>query len=240
MRKLILIAITIALFLSSCTNVLDTQISSEKLAEVTTIIEKCDTLKKMEKKYIADNLKIYAGFAMLGKNLNPDMTSKITTFRTNITKLSSEFRTKERQYLTVKENNAKLKKFLSITDASCWATSEYKGSLNMNLHFDNKFDKEILYIVMKYSFINKYDSKFFEEKVKLTDEVAGDFKKDKAISTTERYNSVAKFLYKNVYSNKEKQKKQLLEGLKIETLGIVFKDKTELFPESEDWEYLAS
>lgn len=239
MRKLILITVIATMF-ASCTNVLDTPINSEKLAEISSIIEKCDTLKKMEKKYITDNLKMYAGFAMLGKSINPDISSKITTFRTNITELSSEFRTKEQKYITAKENNAKLKNFLSITDASCWATSEYKGSLNMNLHFNNKFNKEILYIIMRYSFINKYDSKFFEEKVKLTDEVAGDFKKDKAISTTEKYNSVAKFLYRKVYSNKEKQKKQLLEGLKVETLGIVFKDKTEMFPESEDWDYLAS
>jgi hypothetical protein len=31
----------------------------------------------------------------------------------------------------------------------------------------------------------------------------------------------------------------LMKGLKMETLGIVFQDKSELFEQNEEWEYLS-
>ena len=50
----------------------------------------------------------------------------------------------------------------------------------------NQFEKEILYIILNYKYVNKYDSEFFDEKTKLTDEVAGDFKGELEVSTTEK------------------------------------------------------
>lgn len=103
-----------------------------------------------------------------------------------------------------------------------------------------------------YKYVNKYDSKFFEKKTKLTDEIAGDFKGELKVST-EEYNDVAEFMYSEVpirasqalrdelgeeKANKKVQLDFLMEGLKLETLGIVFKDKSELFLQDAEWEYL--
>ena len=38
-------------------------------------------------------------------------------------------------------------------------------------------------------------------------------------------------------ANKKVQRDFLMEGLKLETLGIVFKDKSELFQGDAEWEY---
>ena len=87
----------------------------------------------------------------------------------------------------------------------------------------------------------------------LTDEVAKDFKEDVEVTTTEKYNDVAKFLYSKVpvgapaklrkelgkeVADKKVHRDFLMEGLKIETLGIIFEDKSELTLQNEDWEYL--
>lgn len=123
----------------------------------------------------------------------------------------------------------------------------------MKLKFNNQFDKEILYIILNYKYVNKYDSQFFDKKTKLTDEVAGDFKGELEISTTEKYNDVAEFMYTKVptqarkalkdelgveKANKKMQHDFLMKGLKLKTLGIVFKDKTELVKQDADWNYL--
>ncbi len=128
-----------------------------------------------------------------------------------------------------------------------------KGYLTMKLKFNNQFEKEVLYIILNYKYINKYDSKFFDEKTKLTEEVAGDFKGELEISTTEKYNDVAEFMYTKVpiqarkvlrdKLGKEKadekvQSDFLMEGLKVETLMLVFKDKTELVLKDAEWKYL--
>jgi hypothetical protein len=130
---------------------------------------------------------------------------------------------------------------------------KYKGYLSMTLGFNNQFDKEILYVILNYKYVNKYDSEFFDEKSKLTDEVAGDFKGEVEISTKEEYNSVADFMYTKVpvqakqalrdelgeeKANKKVKKEFLMEGLKVSVLGIVFKDKSELAKQNADWNYL--
>ena len=123
----------------------------------------------------------------------------------------------------------------------------------MKLKFKKKKKKPILYAIINYKYVNKYDSEFFDEKVKLTDEVAKDFKEEVEVTTTEQYNDVAEFMYKKVpvqaslklrnemgtkAANEKVERDFLMEGLKIETLGIVFQDKSELTVQDEEWEYL--
>jgi len=242
----------IGLFLSSCTSPLDKPLNKNDFPKIKEIISSDNTLKKMKKKFLLDNLSMYLGFSELGKALKIDK-SKISTYRTLIDDLKSEYDSTESQILINIENNKKLKNFIILTYAEAIPIDEYNGYLSMKLKFNNTFNKDVLYALINYKYVNKYDSKFFDENAKLTDEVAKDFKGEIDITTNEKYNEVSEFMYKNVpieakkeliskLGKKEANKKVnsdfMMEGLKIETLGIVFKDKTELMPGSEDWDYL--
>jgi glutaredoxin-related protein len=253
LTKLILASGLIAsLVFTSCTNLLDKPLNKEDFENVKELVNNDETLKEMKKKYIVDNLSTYLGFAELGKALAGE-GAEVKTYGEYIEELKVDFDSTETQILTNIENNKKLKEFITLTDAKAIPIDKYKGYLTMNLRFNNEFEMPILYTVINYKYVNKYDSKFFEEKVKLTDEVAKDFKEDVEVTTTEKYNDVAKFLYSKVpvgapaklrkelgkeVADKKVHRDFLMEGLKIETLGIVFEDKSELTLQNEDWEYL--
>jgi len=253
LTKLILASGLIAsLMITSCTSTLDKPLNKEDFEKVKELVNKDETLKEMKKKYIIDNLSMYLGFSELGKALAGE-GAKVKTYGEYIEELKADFDSTETQILTNIENNKKLKEFITLTDAKAIPIDEYNGYLTMNLKFKNDFEKPILYTVINYKYVNKYDSKFFDEKVKLTDEVAKDFKEDVEVTTTEKYNDVAEFLYKKVpvgaplklqnemgkkAADEKVHRDFLMEGLKIETLGIVFKDKSELTLQDEEWEYL--
>lgn len=253
LTKLILASGLIAsLVFTSCTNLLDKPLNKEDFEKVKELVNSDETLKEMKKKYIIDNLSTYLGFAELGKALAGE-GAEVKTYGEYIEELKVDFDSTETQILSNIENNKKLKEFITLTDAKAIPIDKYKGYLTMNLKFKNEFEKPILYTVINYKYVNKYDSKFFDEKVKLTDEVAKDFKEDVEITTTEKYNDVAEFLYSKVpvgapaklrkelgkeVADKKVHRDFLMEGLKIETLGIVFEDKSELTLQNEDWEYL--
>jgi hypothetical protein len=112
----------------------------------------------------------------------------------------------------------------------------------MKLKFNNDFKKEILYIILNYKYQDKYDSKYFDEKAKLTDQVAVDFKGEKEISTTVQYNSVAEFMNTKVPERARKELRDqlgekeadrkvkqdfLMAGFKVSVLGIIFQDMSE-------------
>lgn len=194
----------------------------------------------------------YLGFSELGKAIAGE-NIEVKTYREYIEELNTDFDSTETKILTNIENNKKIKEFISLTDAKATSISKYKGYLTMKLKFKNDFEKPILYTIINYLYVNNYDSKFFDEKVKLTDEVAKDFKGEVEVTTTEQYNSVAEFMYSEVpvqaplklrneigtkAANEKVHRDFLMEGLKIETLGIVFKDKSELTIQNEEWEYL--
>jgi hypothetical protein len=179
--------------------------------------------------------------------------SKILTFREEISELTVSFDSIRYAKIEIAENNKKLENFIELIDANTFSIDKYNGYLNMKLKFNNQFEKEILYIILNYKYVNKYDSKFFEEKTKLTDEVAGNFKGEIEVSTTEKYNDVAAYMYKEVpiqaikalrdelgeeQADKIVQRDFLMEGLKLNTLRIVFKDKSELVQQNAEWEYL--
>lgn len=259
MKKITLSILALAvLFLSGCTKPMDKPINSEDFEKVKEEINADVNYSKMKKKYIIDNLSEELGFLELGKGMAKAMgedfkKAKIPTFREEVQKLTVAFDSIRAAKVKITEDNKKLKNFISVTDASTTPIDKYKGYLNMTLNFDNQFDKEILYIILSYKYVNKYDSEFFSEKSKLTDEIAGNFKGEVKISTKEEYNDAAEFMYTKVpvkaskalrnelgteKADKKVERDFLLEGLKVETLGIVFKDKSELLEQDAEWEYL--
>lgn len=240
------------LILTSCTNTLDKKLNKEDFDQVRQEINSNEQYSEMKKKYVIDNLSMQLGFAELGKAMNMD-DAKMPTFREQIDELTTDFDSIRTAKLEIRENNKKLESFVTLKDANTVSIDKYKGYLSMTLDFNNQFDKEILYIILNYKYVNKYDTEFFDEKSKLTDEVAEDFNGEVEISTKEEYNNVADFMYTKVpvqakktlrdelgeeEANKKVKKEFLMEGLKVSTLGIVFKDKSELVYQDADWEYL--
>lgn len=115
---------------------------------------------------------------------------------------------------------------------------KYKGYLNMALDFDNQFNKEILYIILNYKYVDKYDTEYFNESVKIMDKVANFFKGETEVTTSEEYNDIAEFLYTKVpgqayigTGDKKVERDFLMDGLQVSVLRVVFTDKTELLYE---------
>lgn len=235
--KLTLAFLFTSLLFTNCTNVLDKTISVEDFPKVKELISKSDTLKEMEKEYIIDQISTHTGFSALSDALKIDK-SKAMTFRKAINDSSQEFKQKEKEYLTNIDNNKKIRELISLTEAEALPINKYKGYLSMKLKSNNQFKKEILYIILNYKYTTKYDTEYFNEKVKITDKTAKDFNGEIEAITKEQYNDVAKFIYSKVPTNKKKNKAKMMEGLKVETSLIVFKDKTELSIQPEEWKYL--
>ena len=259
MRRITLGLMTIAtLIITSCSNPMEKPLNSEDFRKVKEEISVDKNYSQMKKKYIIDNLSEQLGFLELGKTMGKAMGKdmdelKISTFKEEIVELTIAFDSIRTAKIEIAENNEKLENFIELIDANTISMDKYKGYLSMTLGFNNQFDKEILYVILNYKYVNKYDSEFFDEKSKLTDEVAGDFKGEVEISTKEEYNSVADFMYTKVpvqakqalrdelgeeKANKKVKKEFLMEGLKVSVLGIVFKDKSELIQQDAEWEYL--
>ncbi|WP_171017316.1 hypothetical protein [Maribacter sp. ACAM166] len=259
MKKITLGFMVIAtLIITSCTNPMDKPLNSEDFVKVKEEISADKNYSQMKKNYIIDNLSEQLGFLELGKTMGKAMGKdmdelKISTFNEEIAELTVSFDSISTAKIEIAENNKKLENFIELIDANTISMDKYKGYLSMTLKFNNQFEKEILYIILNYKYVNKYDSEFFDEKTKLTDEVAGDFKGELEVSTTEKYNDVAEFMYTKVpvqakkalrdelgeeKANKKVKHDFLMEGLKLETLGIVFKDKSEFVKQDADWKYL--
>ena len=109
---------------------------------------------------------------------------------------------------------------IKITEASSFAISQYKGYLNLNLDIKNNFEKEVLYLVIEYSYIDKYETKYFSERAKITEVTSGERK----LNLLEEYNRVSEFLYRRVPSEEVAGRSFLAEGLKIKVIGVAFKD----------------
>ena len=259
MKKITLGFMVIAtLIITSCTNPMNKPLNSEDFVKVKEEISADKNYSQMKKNYIIDNLSEQHGFLELGKTMGKaigkDMDElKISTFNEEIAELTVAFDSIRTAKIEIAENNKKLGNFIELIDANTISMDKYKGYLSMTLKFNNQFEKDILYIILNYKYVNKYDSEFFDEKTKLTDEVAGDFKGELEVSTTEKYNDAAEFMYTKVpvqakkalrdelgeeKANKKVKHDFLMESMKLETLGIVFKDKSELVKQDADWKYL--
>jgi hypothetical protein len=259
MKKITLGFMVIAtLIITSCTNPMNKPLNSEDFVKVKEEISADKNYSQMKKNYIIDNLSEQLGLLELGKTMGKaigkDMDElKISTFNEEIAELTVAFDSIRTAKIEIAENNKKLGNFIELIDANTISMDKYKGYLSMTLKFNNQFEKDILYIILNYKYVNKYDSEFFDEKTKLTDEVAGDFKGELEVSTTEKYNDAAEFMYTKVpvqakkalrdelgeeKANKKVKHDFLMESMKLETLGIVFKDKSELVKQDADWKYL--
>lgn len=113
-------------------------------------------------------------------------------------------------------------------EAEAFSISRFKGYLNIKLQTKNTFDKEILYAVIEYKYVDKYDTEYFSKRGKITEEFAKGFKGDISLSTLEEYNDVSMFLYTKVPSEEIASKAYLLEGLQVKVLMIAFKDGTKI------------
>jgi hypothetical protein len=236
-NKILGVFFAAALILSSCTNVLDKKLSKDDFDKVKEEINSNEQYSKMKKKYVIDNLSMQMGFAEMGKAMKMD-EANIPTFREQINELTTDFDSIRTAKLKIKEDNKKLETFLTLKDAKTTSINRYKGYLEMTLDFNNQFGKDISYIIFDYKYVNEYDSKFFEDKSKLTEKVAEKFDKEVEISIKAEYNSIAEFMYTKVPQGDKAMKDFLLAGLKVSTLGIVFKDKSEVFLQDDTWEYL--
>ena len=252
-QKILLLVVCLMVFITGCKNALDKPLNKEDFGKIKEIVNADENLKEMQKKFIIDNLTMYLGFSEIGKALSVK-DGELKTFRMYIEELKTEFDSTEAQILNNIENNKKIKEFIELTNAKTTSIDKYNGYLTMNLKFKNEFEKPILYVIINYKYVNKYDTKFFDEKVKLTDEVAKDFKGEIEVTTNEQYNDVAEFMYSKVpvqatlkmrnemgenAANEKVERDFLMDGLIIETIGIVFKDKSELTIMNEEWEYLS-
>lgn len=109
---------------------------------------------------------------------------------------------------------------IKITEVSSFALSEYKGYLNLTLDIKNNFEKEVLYLVIEYSYIDKYETNYFSERAKITEVTSGEIK----LNLLEEYNRASEFLYRRVPSEEVAGRAFLAEGLKIKVIGVSFKD----------------
>jgi hypothetical protein len=235
----------VGLLLTSCKDVTEKQLNKDDFATIKERIEKSDTLTSGKKRYIIDNLSMMLGFSELGKAINPSIKDSIPTFKEQIVDFGKDYDKKYNEILTNIENNKKLKGLLTLKGAEVFGAGEYKASLFMTFDCNNQFDKPILYAILNYKYIDKYDTKYFDEKVKLADKYANDFKTGEIkIGTNEQYNDVAKFVYTKVPSrtylkdNGKRANEFMMEGLKVEVLGVVFADKSEITFGDETWDYM--
>lgn len=248
--KFIFLFVGVVLF-TSCSNVLDKPMSAEHLADVKEKIESEDEYSPMKKKYLISNISTQTGFAVLAQAMDVKKED-MPTFRKQINELSTDFDSIKKAKNSAKESNKLLEGFVLLKDAKTTSMDKYKGYLSMNLTFNNKFNKEVLYVVLNYMYVDKYDTKHFDESAKLTDEVANFFKGEAEVTTTEEYNDVAEFMYTKVpvqaslkvreelgieEANRKVETDFLMEGLQVSVSRVVFTDKTELLYEDSDWEY---
>lgn len=240
------------LTLFSCSSILDHPVNKEDFSKVKETLKNDDSYTDMKRKYVIDHLSMMLGFAELGKAIESNK-AELPTFREYISELSTDYDSIRAAKLMIVENNKKLKSFMELVDAKTTGIDEYRGYLTMKLKFSNEFDKDVLYAILNYKYVDKYDTEHFNEKSKLTDEVANKFQGEVEITTKGEYNQLAKFIYSKVPVRANKQLREelgeeaanrkverdfLMSGLKVELMGIVFTDKTELFYQDEEWEYL--
>lgn len=231
--RLLLLSILVA-SVTSCTKTIEKNMNSEDLKEVAKLITEQFKSTPKKGKYVNDNISTLLNFVELGKKMGAP-TDKIPTFKETIEDLSKDYDSISDVKLKAKKNNAKLKGFVELVDAETVSISKYKGYLKMKLKFDNEFDKDVLYAIINYKYVNEYDTTYFDEKSKLTDKVADNFKGEVEISTKEEYNDIANFMYTKV--PQDTMKEFLLKGMKVSVTGVVFKDKSELTYQDADWEY---
>jgi len=221
MKKTIWIIILSVLF-TGCKNVLNNKINKENFVKVREFITKSDTIKELKKQYLIDKMSEDVAANELGKLMTKqDVSDK--KFTDLFKEYSNEYAQKE-----------KLFNFVTLTNSCAIPISEYEGYLYIVLKFNNQFNKDVLYIDLNSKYVDKYDQESFNETSIVKDIFAHNFKKVSQLSSCEKYNSVAKFIYNDLPADTLKNKPILMAGLKTIATLIVFKDKSKVeLPESE-------
>lgn len=241
-----------AFFVTACSDPLDNSLNSDDFAEIKDFVINNDSFNEMEKKFINDNLAEAIGFAELGRAFDIG-DSEIPTFREYISDLSVKYDSIRTAKIEIRETNRKISELVSLIDAKTMGVDRNRGYLYMTLELNNQFDKDILYVILNYSYTDRYDRNFFDENVRLTDEVAGDFSGQVEVSINEQFNRVSQFIWSEVpvratqelrdelgddKANAKVHRDFLMGGLNVQTLGIVFTDRSELTPQNAEWAYL--
>jgi len=162
-KYILLIFVFISSLSVSCKNVLDKPLNRKDFLKIEEKIMADQSLKEMKKKYIIDNLSLILGFSDLVESKSGKVF-KENTFRELIEELNSDYDSIESQIKTNIDNNRKIRDLVTLQDAEVFPINEYKGYLALNLELNNSFNKEILYIILNYKYINKYDSKIYNKR----------------------------------------------------------------------------
>ena len=138
------------------------------------------------------------------------------TFRDQIAKIGVDYEINRRLI----ENNKKLKNLLKLKEVEA---IPFDGTLNMKFQCSNTFDKGILYAIVEYRYVDRYDNTILKKTVKITDELANGFKNGD-FEVTMRGLSITL----SDFNFERRDKKVFLNDLTVDVLNIVFSDKSSI------------
>lgn len=248
---------------SACSDPMDNPLNINDLSEIREQIANDDNLSNMEKKFVNDQLQEALEWLVLGEYIGEFLTELLgieahgdvsdVTFREFISKSLIRYETIKTEKIKIRETNQKINQLVSLVDADVIGFGRNRGILFLNLELNNKFDKDILYVILNYSYIDKYDKVYFRnERVRLTDEVAGNFEGKVEVSVEHIWDSVSRFIWSDVpvrarqslrdelgedKADVKVKRDFLMSGLRIETEQIVFTDRSEVRIQNADWQY---
>jgi hypothetical protein len=234
-----------------CTNILDKEVNTEDFPKVIELIKDMEEYSEMQRTYIVDNFQMEMGLHVMG--LQSGVAGQPTmTFREVIEDLASDYGTTLQEKIEIRKQNKQISEFSKLIDAKAMPIDRYEGYFIFDIEFNNTFDREVLYIILSYKYVDKYDVRYFQESARITDQVAGDFVGVKQIMLHETYNDASRFMASKVpiqaslalreeigveEANEKVNREFMMEGLTIETTLVVFTDKSEISMGYGDWEY---
>ena len=229
----ILYLITLLFQLISCVPTMNKKFNEKDFNEVIQLINKSDTLTGQKKLYIIDNLRNFRD------KVSIDLDKKINEskkFSDLVLQYSTDYDNELIYYTQLSETNDKLKKILTLISAEPRLWSEYLSYIDLKIKCQNPFEKEILYVELYFKYVDAYDTEHFSERVKLTEESAGNFNKEILLTTKEAMNDASTFMDKQYMAGKL-DNKLMMAGLKLEPIKVVFKDKSSVEFIRINWKY---
>lgn len=160
----------------------------------------------------------------------------VPTYREVFINFSRQYDSTAAVYKRILDNNQKLKTLVQLETVKTFIFGEYNSIIGLDMAINNAFGKDILYMIIEYELVDKYDTRYFNHRVKITDELIKDGRA--AVSVSHKYDEVSRYLWSKAPANDEKRQAFFDENFKLRVLGVVFTDKTEVTERSADWEYL--
>lgn len=235
--KSIIVTITpfiLAITFFACGSVWDEQVSADTVNEILPLIQSNDTLSDGKKKYIADMIPMSAGLASLASLAGKP--KGIPTYRDLFIDFSRQYDSTAAVYRSIRENNENLRQLVKLASVKSLIFSEYSSMIGLDITINNAFGKDLLYMILEYELVDKYDTRYFSHRVKLTDELIEDNRAN--VSVFHKYDQVSRYLWSKAPSNDEKRQAFFDENFRLRVLSVVFTDKTEVSEQSAEWEYL--